>query len=542
MTRFIFITGGVVSSLGKGLASAALGALLQARGYKVRLRKLDPYINVDPGTMNPFEHGEVFVTDDGAETDLDLGHYERFTGVPARQSDNVTTGRIYQNIIEKERRGDFLGATVQVIPHVTNAIKDFVLSDVEDHDFVLCEIGGTVGDIEALPFFEAIRQLGNDLGRDRSTYVHLTLVPYISAAHELKTKPTQHSVKELRSIGIQPDLLLCRCEREIPAKERRKIGLFCNVAEAAVIQALDVASIYEVPLRYHAEGFDTEVLKSFGIDDAPQPDLSRWTDIVERVQHPEGAVKIAVVGKYVGLKDAYKSLAEALIHGGIDNKVRVDIEWLESEVFEDPDKLHQLEGVHGILVPGGFGERGSEGKIASARLAREKKIPYFGICFGMQMAVIEAARNMAGIAAAGSTEFGQCDEPVVGLMTEWSKGNALETRSEEDDLGGTMRLGAYDCHLTDNSQVGEIYGVADISERHRHRYEVNINYRERLEAAGLKFSGLSPDGVLPEIVENPDHPWFIGVQFHPELKSKPFEPHPLFASFIKAAVDQSRLV
>jgi len=542
MTRFIFITGGVVSSLGKGLASASLGALLQARGYKVRLRKLDPYINVDPGTMNPFEHGEVFVTDDGAETDLDLGHYERFTGVPARQSDNVTTGRIYQTIIEKERRGDYLGATVQVIPHVTNAIKDFVLSDVDDHDFVLCEIGGTVGDIEALPFFEAIRQLGNDLGRDRSTYVHLTLVPYISAAHELKTKPTQHSVKELRSIGIQPDLLLCRCEREIPAKEQRKIGLFCNVPEAAVIQALDVASIYEVPLRYHAEGFDTEVLKSFGIDDAPAPDLSRWTEIVERVEQPEGAVKIAVVGKYVGLKDAYKSLAEALTHGGIDNKVKVEIEWLESEVFEDPDKLHQLEGVHGILVPGGFGERGSEGKIASARLAREKKIPYFGICFGMQMAVIEAARNMAGIEGAGSTEFGECAEPVVGLMTEWSKGNALETRTEGDDLGGTMRLGAYDCHLTDNSRVADIYGQADISERHRHRYEVNINYRERLEAAGLKFSGLSPDGVLPEIIENPDHPWFIGVQFHPELKSKPFEPHPLFASFIKAAVEQSRLV
>jgi CTP synthase len=542
MTRFIFITGGVVSSLGKGLASASLGALLQARGYKVRLRKLDPYINVDPGTMNPYEHGEVFVTDDGAETDLDLGHYERFTGVPARQSDNVTTGRIYQTIIEKERRGDYLGATVQVIPHVTNAIKEFVLSDVDDHDFVLCEIGGTVGDIEALPFFEAIRQLGNDLGRDRSTYVHLTLVPYISAAHELKTKPTQHSVKELRSIGIQPDLLLCRCDREIPANERRKIGLFCNVPEKAVIQALDVNSIYEVPLRYHEEGFDTEVLKSFGLTDAPEPDLSRWNDIVERVIQPEGSVKIAVVGKYTGLKDAYKSLAEALTHGGIDNKVKVDIEWLESEVFEDPDKLHELEGVHGILVPGGFGERGSEGKIASARLAREKGIPYFGICFGMQMAVIEAARNMAGIENASSTEFGECDEPVVGLMTEWTRGNEQQTRSAGDDLGGTMRLGAYDCRLTEDSRVADVYGYADISERHRHRYEVNINYRERLEGAGLIFSGLSPDGVLPEIVENPDHPWFIGVQFHPELKSKPFEPHPLFASFIKAAVEQSRLV
>jgi CTP synthase len=542
MTRFIFITGGVVSSLGKGLASAALGSLLQARGYKVRLRKLDPYLNVDPGTMNPYEHGECYVTDDGAETDLDLGHYERFTGVPARQSDNVTTGRIYQTIIEKERRGDYLGSTVQVIPHVTNAIKEFVLSDVDDLDFVLCEIGGTVGDIEALPFFEAIRQLGNDLDRGQVAYVHLTLVPFIPSAQELKTKPTQHSVKELRSIGIQPDLLLCRCDREIPANERRKIGRFCNVREEAVIQALDVRSIYEVPLSYHAEGFDDEVLKTFGITDAPELDLSRWTDIVERVTQPEGEVTIAVVGKYVGLQDAYKSLAEALVHGGIDNRVKVNIEWLESEVFEDPEKLHELEGVHGILVPGGFGERGSEGKIAAASVAREKDIPYFGICFGMQMAVIEAARNMAGIENASSTEFGDCDEPVVGLMTEWVRGNEKVERGEEDDLGGTMRLGAYDCQLTKGSKLHEIYGETMISERHRHRYEVNINYREQLEKSGLIFSGLSPDGVLPEIVENPAHPWFIGVQFHPELKSKPFEPHPLFASFIEAAVKQSRLV
>ena len=542
MTRFIFITGGVVSSLGKGLASAALGSLLQARGYKVRLRKLDPYLNVDPGTMNPYEHGECYVTDDGAETDLDLGHYERFTGVPARQSDNVTTGRIYQTIIEKERRGDYLGSTVQVIPHVTNAIKEFVLSDVDDLDFVLCEIGGTVGDIEALPFFEAIRQLGNDLDRGQVAYVHLTLVPFIPSAQELKTKPTQHSVKELRSIGIQPDLLLCRCDREIPANERRKIGRFCNVREEAVIQALDVRSIYEVPLSYHAEGFDDEVLRTFGITDAPELDLSRWTDIVERVTQPEGEVTIAVVGKYVGLQDAYKSLAEALVHGGIDNRVKVNIEWLESEVFEDPEKLHELEGVHGILVPGGFGERGSEGKIAAASVAREKDIPYFGICFGMQMAVIEAARNMAGIENASSTEFGDCDEPVVGLMTEWVRGNEKVERGEEDDLGGTMRLGAYDCQLTKGSKLHEIYGETMISERHRHRYEVNINYREQLEKSGLIFSGLSPDGVLPEIVENPAHPWFIGVQFHPELKSKPFEPHPLFASFIEAAVKQSRLV
>ena len=542
MTRFIFITGGVVSSLGKGLASAALGSLLQARGYKVRLRKLDPYLNVDPGTMNPFEHGECYVTDDGAETDLDLGHYERFTGVSARQSDNVTTGRIYQTIIEKERRGDYLGSTVQVIPHVTNAIKEFVLDDVEDLDFVLCEIGGTVGDIEALPFFEAIRQLGNDLDRDQTAYVHLTLVPYIPSAKELKTKPTQHSVKELRSIGIQPDLLLCRCDREIPANERRKIGRFCNVREEAVIQALDVGSIYEVPLSYHAEGFDVEVLRTFGIKDAPELDLSRWIEIVERVTQPEGEVNIAVVGKYVGLQDAYKSLAEALTHGGIDNRVKVNIQWLESEVFEDPDKLHVLEGVDGILVPGGFGERGSEGKIAAAKVAREKDIPYFGICFGMQMAVIEAARNMAGIENASSTEFGPSEEAVVGLMTEWVQGNQLVERGEDDDLGGTMRLGAYDCTLSEGSQLHEIYGQTNISERHRHRYEVNINHRDKLEQSGLIFSGLSPDGVLPEIVENPAHPWFIGVQFHPELKSKPFEPHPLFASFIKAAVTQSRLV
>ncbi len=543
MTRFIFITGGVVSSLGKGLASAALGALLQARGFKVRLRKLDPYLNVDPGTMSPYQHGEVYVTDDGAETDLDLGHYERFTGVPARQSDNITAGRIHQNVIQKERRGEFLGGTVQVIPHVTDAIKGFILAEVEDTDFVLCEIGGTVGDIEGLPFLEAIRQLGNDLGRARTVFVHLTLVPYIAAAGELKTKPTQHSVKELRSIGIQPDLLLCRCDREIPEPQRRKIGLFCNVAEAAVIPALDVDTIYDVPLSYHAAGLDVQVLRAFGIEDAPEPELSRWRDIVERTRAPEGAVKIAIVGKYTGLKDAYKSLAEALAHGGIANRVRVELQWLESEIFETEDAVHYLEDVHGILVPGGFGARGAEGKMAAATYARERRVPYFGICFGMQMAVIEAARNLAGLPGAGSTEFGACDDAVVGLLTEWVRGNVLESREEGGDLGGTMRLGAYECVVQAGSKVGGIYnGCASISERHRHRYEVNINYRQALEAAGMVFSGLSPDGALPEILELRDHPWFIGVQFHPELKSKPFEPHPLFASFIAAAVEQSRLV
>ncbi|MGI9483688.1 MAG: CTP synthase [Hyphomicrobiales bacterium] len=542
MARYIFITGGVVSSLGKGLASAALGALLQARGYTVRLRKLDPYLNVDPGTMSPYQHGEVFVTDDGAETDLDLGHYERFTGRPCSQSDNITTGRLYQNIIEKERRGDYLGATVQVIPHVTDAIKNFVLEGNDDYDFVLCEIGGTVGDIEALPFFEAIRQLGNELPRGQCIYTHLTLVPWIPSAGELKTKPTQHSVKELRSIGIQPDILLCRCDREIPANERRKIALFCNVRESAVIQALDVGSIYDVPVSYHEQGLDGEVLAAFGIDDAPEPELSRWNKISRRIHEPDGDVKIAIVGKYTGLLDAYKSLNEALVHGGIANKVRVRLEWIESEIFEEEDPSPYLEGVHGILVPGGFGERGSEGKIKAARFARERGVPYFGICFGMQMAVIEAARNMARIEGAGSTEFGTPEVPLVALMTEWMKGNELEQRGISGDLGGTMRLGAYDATLSEGSKVSEIYGSTEVSERHRHRYEVNMSYRDELEAAGMKFSGTSPDGLLPEIVEIENHPWFIGVQYHPELKSRPFEPHPLFASFITAAVEQSRLV
>ena len=542
MARYIFITGGVVSSLGKGLGSAALGALLQARGYSVRLRKLDPYLNVDPGTMSPYQHGEVFVTDDGAETDLDLGHYERFTCVPCTQTDNVTTGRIYQDILTKERRGDYLGGTVQVIPHVTDAIKAFVLNGNDDVDFVLCEIGGTVGDIEGLPFFEAIRQLGNELPRGHSVFIHLTLIPFIQSAGELKTKPTQHSVKELRSIGIQPDILLCRCDRAIPADERRKIALFCNVREEAVIQALDVATIYDVPCAYHEEGLDYEVLRAFGIANAPEPELDKWHRISRRIANPDGEVTIAVVGKYTGLKDAYKSLNEALVHGGIANKVRVNLEWIESEIFEQEDPSPHLGDVHGILVPGGFGERGSEGKVRAAGFARTRGVPYFGICFGMQMAVIEAARNMAGIAAAGSTEFGPTEEPVVGLMTEWMKGEEIERRKANGNLGGTMRLGAYNAILAKDSRTAQIYGTDRISERHRHRYEVNTRYRNMLEAAGLRFAGLSPDGLLPEIVEIPKHPWFIGVQFHPELKSRPFDPHPLFASFIEAAVEQGRLV
>ncbi|HEX8416415.1 MAG TPA: CTP synthase [Methylobacterium sp.] len=542
MTRYVFITGGVVSSLGKGLASAALAALLQARGYKVRLRKLDPYLNVDPGTMSPTQHGEVFVTDDGAETDLDLGHYERFTGLPATKADNITTGRIYLDIITRERRGDYLGATIQVIPHVTNAIKAFVLKGNDAFDFVLVEIGGTVGDIEGLPFFEAIRQLGQELPRGMAAFVHLTLLPFIPSAGELKTKPTQHSVKELRSIGIQPDILLCRCDRPIPEEERRKLGLFCNVRASAVIEARDVASIYDVPLSYRAAGLDREVMAHFGIESTVEPQLQRWHTISERVRNPEGEVAIAIVGKYTGLKDAYKSLTEALTHGGIANRVRVNLEWIESEVFEREDPAPFLEGINGILVPGGFGQRGAEGKIRAARFARERKIPYFGICFGMQMAVIEAARSLAGVELANSTEFGETPEPVVGLLTEWLKGNELERRAAEGDLGGTMRLGAYRAELRPDSKIATIYETTEISERHRHRYEVNMAYRERLEAKGLRFSGLSPDGLLPETVEHVGHPWFIGVQFHPELKSRPFEPHPLFRSFIGAAIEQSRLV
>ena len=542
MARYIFVTGGVVSSLGKGLASAALGALLQARGYTVRLRKLDPYLNVDPGLMSPTQHGEVFVTDDGAETDLDLGHYERFTGRSANREDNVTTGRIYRDIITKERRGDYLGATVQVVPHVTNAIKEFVLDGNDGYDFVLVEIGGTVGDIEGLPFFEAIRQLGNDLPRGHAVYVHLTLLPYVATAGELKTKPTQHSVKELRSIGIQPDILLCRTDREIPVEERRKLALFCNVRPGAVVEAMDVVSIYDVPAAYHAAGLDREILAAFGIEPAPKPNLSRWRKVTEAYHNPEGEVTIAIVGKYTGLKDAYKSLNEALTHGGMANRVRVKLEWIESEIFERADPASQLQDVHGILVPGGFGPRGSEGKILAARFARERKVPYFGICLGMQMAVIETCRSLAGLPNAGSTEFGPTQEPVVGLLTEWMRGNMLERRTAVGDLGGTMRLGAYRAELKADSKIAGIYGATEISERHRHRYEVNTAYRERLEAVGMVFSGMSPDGLLPETIELADHPWFVGVQYHPELKSRPFEPHPLFAAFVAAAKAQSRLV
>lgn len=543
--RYIFVTGGVVSSLGKGLAAAALAALLQARGYKVRLRKLDPYLNVDPGTMSPYQHGEVFVTDDGAETDLDLGHYERFTGVPARKSDNITTGRIYSTVIAKERRGDYLGATVQVIPHVTNQIKEFIGSDTDGADFIICEIGGTVGDIESLPFLEAIRQFANDIERENALFVHVTLLPYVAAAGELKTKPTQHSVKELLGVGIQPDILLCRAEREIPDTERRKIALFCNVSHRRVIPALNVDTIYAAPLSYHEAGLDVEVLRYFHLphDDSGLT-LTPWLQLVHTLRHPEGKVVVGIVGKYVSLLDAYKSLAEALTHGGVANHVTVELKWLDSEALERGENLAtQLDGVHAILVPGGFGERGTMGKMKAIQFARERKIPFLGICFGMQLAVIETARHLAGVVDASTTEFGSCMEPVVGLMTEWQNNGAMEKRREGGDLGGTMRLGAYPAKLKDGSQIAEIYGGTLIMERHRHRYEVNLpDYQAKLEAAGLVFSGLSPDGVLPEIIERPDHPWFIGVQFHPELKSKPLDPHPLFVSFIKAAVAQSRLV
>ncbi|MGB3796415.1 MAG: CTP synthase [Alteraurantiacibacter sp.] len=546
MARYIFITGGVVSSLGKGLMAASLAALLQARGYKVRIRKFDPYLNVDPGTMSPYQHGEVYVTDDGAETDLDLGHYERFTGVSAHQNDNITSGRVYRDIIAKERRGDYLGATVQVIPHVTDAIKEFALADQGDHDFILCEIGGTVGDIESLPFMEAIRQLRNELEPDQTVSVHVTLVPYIAAAGELKTKPTQHSVRELASLGIKPDVLLCRCEHPLPESERRKIAQFCNVRQASVIPALDASSIYAVPQQYHAEGLDTEVLRHFAmLGTSNPPTMARWEDVVDRYEHPEGEVTIGVVGKYVGLPDAYKSLNEALVHGGMANRTKVHIRWIDAEVFEQDDGeiAGALEPLHGILVPGGFGERGSEGKIASVRFARERKVPFFGICLGMQMACIEAARNTASIEGASSTEFGETPEPVVGIITEWMSKEGLQKRSADTDLGGTMRLGAYEAKLADGSHVSDIYGGASsIFERHRHRYEVNSHYVELLEKGGLMFSGMSPDGLLPEIVERPEHPWFVGVQFHPELKSRPFDPHPLFSGFIAAALAQSRLV
>ena len=547
MARYIFITGGVVSSLGKGLASAALGALLQARGYSVRLRKLDPYLNVDPGTMSPFEHGEVFVTDDGAETDLDLGHYERFTGVAARKTDSVSSGRIYSDVLEKERRGDYLGKTTQVVPHVTNEIKNFIAIGDEEVDFMLCEIGGTVGDIEGLPFFEAIRQFAHERPRGECIFMHLTLLPYLNASGELKTKPTQHSVKELQSIGIAPDILVCRSEHAIPQKEREKLALFCNVRPDAVIAAYDLPSIYDAPLAYHKEGLDQAVLDAFGITPAPRPQLGKWEDVSDRVHNPDGEVRVAIVGKYIQLEDAYKSIAEALTHGGMWNRVKVRAEWIDAEIFEREDAVPHLEGFNAILVPGGFGERGTEGKIKAAQFAREHKVPYLGICLGMQMAVIEAARNLAGVKDAGSEEFDhEAGEkrftPVVYHLKEWVEGNRTIKREVEDDKGGTMRLGAYNATLKDGSQVAEIYGGIAISERHRHRYEVDIKYRDKLEKCGLAFSGMSPDGRLPEIVEWQDHPWFIGVQFHPELKSKPFDPHPLFRDFVKAALENSRLV
>ncbi|NIY72426.1 CTP synthase [Marivivens donghaensis] len=547
MARYIFITGGVVSSLGKGLASAALGALLQARGFSVRLRKLDPYLNVDPGTMSPFEHGEVFVTDDGAETDLDLGHYERFTGVAARNTDSISSGRIYSNVLEKERRGAYLGKTIQVIPHVTNEIKDFLRQGEDEVDFMLCEIGGTVGDIEGLPFFEAIRQFTHERPRGECILMHLTLLPYLAASGELKTKPTQHSVKELQSIGLAPDVLVCRSEHPIPEKERDKIALFCNVRPDAVIPAYDLKSIYEAPLAYHGQGLDQAVLDAFGISPAPRPNLARWLDVQDRIHNTDGEVRVAIVGKYVQLEDAYKSIKEALTHGGMANRVKVHVEWVDAEDFDKDDVGERLGQYNAILVPGGFGERGTEGKIKAAQFARERKIPYLGICLGMQMAVIEAARNAAGIEKAGSEEFdheagAKRFEPVVYHLKEWIQGNQTVTRKETDDKGGTMRLGAYNASLKEGSRVAEVYGSTRIAERHRHRYEVDVKYREKLENAGLCFSGMSPDGRLPEIVEWQDHPWFIGVQFHPELKSKPFEPHPLFADFVRAAVENSRLV
>ena len=540
-TKFIFITGGVVSSLGKGLASASLAALLQARGYKVRLRKLDPYLNVDPGTMNPCQHGEVYVTDDGTEADLDLGHYERFTGISATRHDSVTSGKIYQRVLEKERHGDYLGATIQVIPHVTNEIKNFILNNVNDEDFVLCEIGGTVGDIEGQPYLESIRQLAYELGRERTMFVHLTLLPFIPTAGELKTKPTQHSVKQLQEYGIQPDVLLCRSQIEIPQNEKRKIAQFCNVKEECVIAALDAKSIYHVPLAYSAEGLDYQVCKHFNLDAEKNPNLEKWQKISDVITHPEGEVSIAVVGKYQ-LQEAYKSLAEALTHGGIANNFKVKIKWIDAEDVEKQGANALLNDVSGILVPGGFGNRGTEGKIAAAKYARENNIPYFGICFGMQMAVIETMRNVAGIKNASSSEISDNCEAVVGLMTEWDKDGAKQIRHSDGDLGGTMRLGAYPTVLQQGSKVCEIYKTSTISERHRHRYEVNIKYEPLLQKCGMSITGKSPDGKLPEIVERPEHPWFIGVQFHLELKSKPFDPHPLFVSFVKASIDNSRLI
>jgi len=534
MARYVFVTGGVVSSLGKGLSSASLAALLQLRGFKVRIRKLDPYLNVDPGTMNPFQHGEVFVTDDGAETDLDIGHYERFTGISATKSDNITTGGIYSDIIKKERKGDYLGGTVQVVPHVTDRIKKFISHNVKNEDFIICEIGGTVGDIESLPFLEAIRQFSNDIGKKNSLFIHLTLVPYLRASGELKTKPTQHSVKELRSLGIQPDIIICRSEREIPKTERKKISLFCNVAIENVIETVDVRTIYEAPISFHKEKLDDQVLSYFNIKTKKSPNLSKWKNITTKVLNPKKNVNIGIIGKYVNLKDAYKSLDEALIHGGVSNNVKVNLKRIDSENLSPENVKPLLKDVSGVLIPGGFGKRGSEGKIAAIKYARLNHIPFFGICFGMQMAIIEAARNLLNIRNASTSEFGNNCTPVVGLLEEWKKGNK-KIKGSEKDLGGTMRLGLYEAILKNNSLISKIYSEKKIKERHRHRYEVNIDYKDAFEKKGLIFSALSPDGTLPEIIELKGHPWFVGVQFHPEFKSRPFTPHPLFSSFIKAA-------
>lgn len=536
MTRYIFITGGVVSSLGKGLASASLAALLQARGYSVRLRKLDPYLNVDPGTMSPYQHGEVYVTEDGAETDLDLGHYERFTGVPALRGDNITTGKIYSKVIAKERKGEYLGRTVQVIPHITDLIKDFVLADTGDTDFILCEIGGTVGDIEGLPFFESIRQLGNDLGPNRAIYIHLTLLPYVAVARELKTKPTQHSVKELRSIGIQPNILLCRADRIIPQNELKKIALFCNIPEDRVIPAIDQKNLYRVPLAYHEEKLDVKVLEYFGMDYSAKPDLTKWHKIADTIENPEKEIIIAIAGKYNTLRDAYKSLIEAFVHAGIHHKCKVKLRWVSATNLKPETIREKMQGVSGIMVPGGFGSRGVEGKIQAIKYARENNIPFFGICFGMQLALIEAARHILGIADAGSTEFNEPCSNIIDLMSAWDLDGKIEARTKENDLGGSMRLGSYPCTILKQSLAYDIYGAENIKERHRHRYEFNVNFKQALENAGIVFSGLSPDKKLAEIIELPSHPWFVGVQFHPELKSQPFKPHPLFISFVAAAI------
>ena len=539
MARYIFVTGGVVSSLGKGLSSASLAYLLQSRGFKVRIRKLDPYLNVDPGTMSPFQHGEVFVTDDGAETDLDLGHYERFSGISAKKSDNVTTGQIYSDVLKKERKGKYLGKTVQVIPHVTDRIKEFINNDIKKEDFVICEIGGTVGDIESLPFVEAIRQFSNDIGKKNTLFIHLTLVPYMKASDEIKTKPTQHSVKELRSIGIQPDIIICRCEKNIPIDQKKKISLFCNVDIKNVIQTIDVKTIYEAPISFNRENLDGQVLKYFNIKSKKSVNLKPWKKITNIVLKNKKYVNIGIIGKYVNLKDAYKSLDEALVHGGISNNTKVNLIRIESDNFKKSDVRKKLQNVSGILIPGGFGKRGTDGKIAAIKYAREKKIPFLGICFGMQMSIIEFARNVLKLKNASSTELSKGCTPVVGLISEWKKDGSV-FKGTDKDLGGTMRLGSYDAILSNNTAIRKIYGSKLIKERHRHRYEVNKNYKDKFEKKGLIFSGNSPDKNLPEIIELKNHPWFIGVQFHPEFKSRPLSPHPLFSSFIKAAKNQKK--